>query len=327
MLKSRLHVHDDHVVPAEDEIRQNRLEHHVLRADAAGAAGVDRAHDEKLHAVDVFGELVGQIGNVRVQLIEAVLVVCTRALLGKLLHFGDRDNGIDLFLRQAQRQTDGGGGDGKGQGHADDHGDDDPHEEGLEFRGPHDGLSHGGGGLAHRGGNEGGEADTRQHRDNGRHQNIDLSLLTDGLTQLGGQNGDEQHRQRAAGSAHGVGGEAHGDQGEQHQRRGLQCPADGYRHAGAHHGGAQAADGVGHGPLALADGDDALRQEADVQLRPQSVEDGPHQQGAEETLRHSSHGVDEVALGGECDVLPGQKCFEFVHECPSLIGKLWCLDT
>ena len=105
MLKSRLHVHDDHVVPAEDEIRQNRLEHHVLRADAAGAAGVDRAHDEKLHAVDIFGKLVGQIGNVRVQLIEAVLVVCTRALLGKLLHFGDRDNGIDLFLRQAQRQT------------------------------------------------------------------------------------------------------------------------------------------------------------------------------------------------------------------------------
>ena len=105
MLKSRLHVHDDHVVPAEDEIRQNRLEHHVLRADAAGAAGVDRAHDEQLDAVDIFGKLVGQIGNVRVQLIEAVLVVCTRALLGKLLHFGDRDNGIDLFLRQAQRQT------------------------------------------------------------------------------------------------------------------------------------------------------------------------------------------------------------------------------
>ena len=70
-----------------------------------------------------------------------------------------------------------------------------------------------------------------------------------------------------------------GIRGEQHQRRGLQRPADGYRHAGAHHGGAQAADGVGHGPLALADGDDALRQEADVQLRPQSVEDGAHQQG------------------------------------------------
>ena len=296
-------------------------------SDGAGDGGGQRGGDPDTGIADDVAHLQHTgAKSLRRQTAPAVL---REAHDGEADHLGAAacHGGAAGQTRQAQRQTDGGGGDGKGQGHADDHGDDDAHEEGLELRGPHDGLSHGGGGLAHRGGNEGGEADTRQHRDDGRHQNVDLSLLTDGLTQLGGQNGDEQHRQRAAGSAHGVGGEAHRDQGEQHQRRGLQRPADGYRHARAHHGGAQAADGVGHGPLALADGDDALRQEADVQLRPQSVEDGPHQQGAEETLRHSSHGVDKVALGGECDVLPGQKCFEFVHECPSLIGKLWCLDT
>ena len=77
----------------------------MLRADAAGAAGVDGAHDEKLHAVDVLGELVGQVGDVGVELIEAVLVVGAGALLGELLHFGDGDDGVDLFLAQPQRQT------------------------------------------------------------------------------------------------------------------------------------------------------------------------------------------------------------------------------
>ena len=103
-----------------------------------------------------------------------------------------------------------------------------PMKKGWRLRGPHDGLSHGGGGLAHRGGNEGGEADTRQHRDDGRHQNIDLRLLTDGPypARRPESSSTNRRRQRAAGSAHGVGGEAHGDQGEQHQRRGLQCPAD-----------------------------------------------------------------------------------------------------
>ena len=38
----------------------------MLRADAAGAAGINRAHNEKLDAVDILGKLIGQIGNVRV---------------------------------------------------------------------------------------------------------------------------------------------------------------------------------------------------------------------------------------------------------------------
>ena len=41
---------------------------------------------------------------------------------------------------QAQRGADGGGGDGQRQGDADDHGHQNAHEEGLQLRGPHDGL-------------------------------------------------------------------------------------------------------------------------------------------------------------------------------------------
>ena len=60
VLETCLHVHDDHIVLAEDEVGQNRLEHHVLGADAAGSAGIDRTHDEKLDAVDILGELSGR---------------------------------------------------------------------------------------------------------------------------------------------------------------------------------------------------------------------------------------------------------------------------
>ena len=49
-----------------ENVKVNRLEHDMLRADAAGAAGINRAHNEKLDAVDILGKLIGQIGNVRV---------------------------------------------------------------------------------------------------------------------------------------------------------------------------------------------------------------------------------------------------------------------
>ena len=77
----------------------------MLGADAAGSAGVDRAHDEKLDAVDFLGELFGEVGNLGVELIEAVLVVCAGALLGELLHLGDGDDGVDLFFGKAECQT------------------------------------------------------------------------------------------------------------------------------------------------------------------------------------------------------------------------------
>ena len=232
--------------------------------------------------------------------------------------------------RQTQGRADGGGGDGQGQGHADDHGHDDAHEEGLQLRGPHDEPAHGAGRRADGGGDQGGDADAGEHRDDGRYQNVDLRLLADGLADLAGQNRHKQHRQRPSGPAHEVGGEAHGDQGEQHQGRGLQRPADGHRHARAHHGRAQAADGVGHGALALAQGDDDLRQESDVQLLAQGVENGAHQQGAEQALGHSAHGVDEIPLGREDDVLPGQELANCFHSFDLAYVKRMmcrCLDT
>ena len=102
MLQTGLHVHDDHVVPAENQAGQQGLEHHVLRAHTAAAAGIHGAHDQQLDAVYVLCQLVGQVGNLRVELIEGVAVVGAGALLGKLLHLGDGDDGVDLLLAQPQ---------------------------------------------------------------------------------------------------------------------------------------------------------------------------------------------------------------------------------
>ena len=209
--------------------------------------------------------------------------------------------------RQSQCRADGGGGDGQRQRHADDDGHQNAHEEGLQLRRPHDGLSHSGGRLAHRRGDQRRKADTGQHRDDRRHQNVDLRLLADGLTHLGGEQRHEQHGKRAACAAHIVGGKAHGDQGEQHQRRRLQRTGDGHRHAGAYHGRTQPADGVVHRAVALTDGDDDGVQKPDVELLPDGVENRSHQQRAEQSLCHSAHGVDEIALCGENDVLTAQK--------------------
>ena len=104
MLQPGLHVHDHHVVLPENQCGQDGLEHHVLRAHAAGPAGVHGAHDQELHAVDVPAQLIGQIGHLGIELIEGVGLVGGGALLGQLLHLGDGDDGVDLLLRQAQRQ-------------------------------------------------------------------------------------------------------------------------------------------------------------------------------------------------------------------------------
>ena len=88
----------------------------------------------------------------------------------------------------------------------------------------------------------------------------------------------------SAGAAHGIGGEAHGKQAEQHQGRTVQRIADGDGHTGSHHGRSQAADGIPHGTLALANGHDHLIEKTDAKLRSQSIQDGAHQQGAEQAM-------------------------------------------
>ena len=72
----------------------------MLRAHASGAAGVNSAHDQQLHAVDVPAELVGQIGDLGVEFVEGVGLVGGGALLGQLLHLRDGNDCVDLLLRQ-----------------------------------------------------------------------------------------------------------------------------------------------------------------------------------------------------------------------------------
>ena len=63
MLETGLHVHDDHIVLAEDQARENGLEHHMLGTHAAAAAGVHGAHDQELDAVTILAQLIRQIGD------------------------------------------------------------------------------------------------------------------------------------------------------------------------------------------------------------------------------------------------------------------------
>ena len=50
-----------------------------------------------------------------------------------------------------------------------------------------------------------------------------------------------------------------------------------------------------------------------MKLLTDGVEDGPHQQGAEQPLGHGAHGVDKVPPGREHDVLPGQEFANRFH--------------
>lgn len=68
-------------------------------------AGVDRAHHEQLDAVDLLRQLIRQIRDLRIELVERVHIVRAGALLGELLHLGNGDDGVDLFLGHAQRQS------------------------------------------------------------------------------------------------------------------------------------------------------------------------------------------------------------------------------
>ena len=77
----------------------------MLGADTAAAAHIHGAHDQKLHAVDILAEGIGDICNIGIELEELVGRVGTGALLHEGTHFGDRYDGVDLLLAQAQGQT------------------------------------------------------------------------------------------------------------------------------------------------------------------------------------------------------------------------------
>ena len=223
---------------------------------------------------------------------------------------------------QAKRGTDGGGGDGKRQRHADNDRHQDPHEEGLQLRSPHNGLTHGDGGGANGPRHQCGKANTGQDRDHRCYQNINLCLLADGFTNLGSENGHEEHSQRAACTAQYIGGKANGNQRKQHQWGRLQGIADGHRHGRPHHQRAQAANGIAEYQIALLDGQKRVSQESDAELFADGVQNGTHQQRTEQSLCHGGHGVDEIALSGESDVLPRQKGPYFFHICYLISRKV-----
>ena len=93
----------------------------------------------------------------------------------------------------------------------------------------------------------------------------------------------------------------------------MQRKSDGHGNAGADHGGGKAADGIAHCALTLAHGDDDPCQKPDAELLPQSIEDGSHQQRAEQSLRHGPQRIDPVALEGEYHILASQKFPDLLH--------------
>ena len=227
---------------------------------------------------------------------------------GKAHHIGTASGhgGAACKAGQADGGADGGRGDGQRQGDADDHGDQNAHPERLEHRGPLDEVAHGTGGGTDSRCPPGRESHAHQDGHQGRHQDVDLGLLADGLAQLRGDDGNEQDRQRAAcaaasgegGGPQGVGGIAHRYQGEEHHGRRLEGVADGHGHGRAGHGGGVAAYGY---------------EERDPQLIPQGVQNRADEQRAKKSLGHGAQGVDAIPLAGDDDVFTFQKSFEIFH--------------
>ena len=235
--------------------------------------------------------------------------VLLKAHDGEAHHLGTaaRHSGAAGQTRQAQDGADGGGGDGQRQRHTHQHGHQNAHQEGLQLSGPHDELTEGAGHGADGRRDDPCGADADEGGDDGRHQNIDFGFLADGLAALSGDDGNEQHRQRAAGLAQGIAGVAHGSQGEQHQRRRLESVSDGNGHGRAAHEGGHAADGIAH----AVDLNDFGGEEADVELTSDGVQNRADQQRAEQALSHGAQSVDAVPLGGDDDVFAFQECLDF----------------
>ena len=113
---------------------------------------------------------------------------------------------------------------------ADKHRDRDAHPERLELGRIVDDNAKRRGRRADGRGDPLGERDADQDGHGGRDQNVDLRLLAHGLAALGGKDRDDEHGERAACAALGVGRMAHRREGEEHHRGCLQRVADGNGH-------------------------------------------------------------------------------------------------
>ncbi len=107
MLEAGLHIHDDHVVAAENKVRNDLFKHYMLRTDAAGTARFDRPHDEELYAVFFPSQHVGDIVHLWVDFkkFPKSLRPGPRTLGDKLSHLGYGQHAVQLFSRKAQRQA------------------------------------------------------------------------------------------------------------------------------------------------------------------------------------------------------------------------------
>ena len=189
---------------------------------------------------------------------------------------------------QTQSRADGGRGDGQRQRDTHQYGYQNAHEEGLQLGCPLDHIAYPACGLANVGCNQDSKQDAHQGRNCRGYQNVHLGPLGDQLAALAGDDGNHIDRQRTAGAAQLIAGKAHSDQGEEHQGRRMQGVADRHRDSGATHIESKLAHSNEHFPM---------------KLLTEGLQNRTDQQRSKKTLRHRAHGVDEITLGRQFNIL------------------------
>ena len=158
--------------------------------------------------------------------------VFLKAHHGKADHLGAaaRNGSAARQTGQVERRADGCAGNGQSQRNANQHRNQNAHQQGLQLSGPHDHAAYRRSRRADGRGKQ--HTQTRSHQNGDRRGNddIDFGLFADKLAALCRNNGDKVSGQGAACTAQAVGSTAHSDQAEQHQRRGVQGVTDGSRH-------------------------------------------------------------------------------------------------
>ena len=204
-----------------------------------------------------------------------------------------------------QTGADSGGGDGESQDDAHESGDEDAHPEGLESGRLHDEGAESNGELADRRSDQERSHDADDDRNERGHDDVDRGALGDQLASEHGNDDDEEHGERAALRAEGVGSVANGQRGVHDERGSLHAVRDGSGHSGALHG---VSSGLGSDQQVSAREsfgtpgvDDDVLQQGNVHA--DGVDDAADQQGREQTVSHTAQAVDEDALRGELNVL------------------------
>ena len=80
------------------QVIDDALQHHMLRADTAASACLDRAKHQKLYSVAALCILIRDIIHLRIQSENLIKLICSGPLLHQLSHFGDRNNRVQLLF-------------------------------------------------------------------------------------------------------------------------------------------------------------------------------------------------------------------------------------